>query len=204
MVITMPRKGERAEKFKREGGKMFKFCRGPLHRDGAWICVDDFYLNKSKSKQGKGIYRSHCKRCENFYHYGKMNWLVPREQIEFAVEELIRKLGTVETARRLGRTGTWMRLFKHGEIRRVQYRTAEVILRTLFEVRKTGEVRHRLSIKHGAAARGRAERKPSQPRDFYKVTGDLDLERRTNYRNNNLEKEREAERTRKARKKLSM
>lgn len=64
----------------------------------------------------------------------------------------------------------------------------------LISMRLTGEVRHKDSILHGAAMRGREEKTPKRSGDFYHPTGDEDLERRRNYRRDHLEQERETSR----------
>lgn len=56
--------------------------------------------------------------------------------------------------------------------------TARRAILALAEVRANGTVRHKDSIHHGAALRGRTEKVPITRQDFYRSQGDNDNELR--------------------------
>lgn len=131
-------------------GVKHKLCTGPSHRVGKFIPVDNFYV------RGNGVIRPWCKFCEGS---GKgTEPMVRYKNVQFAVDELISRLGKAETARRIeikyGTLWAWL----HGQREYVHRRTARRIIRALIFARSRKEVRHRLSIRHGSNMRGHRER----------------------------------------------
>lgn len=164
-------------------GVEHKLCTGPLHKDGEFIKLSDFYV------RGNGNVRPQCKFCEVSYKNSEP-W-VPMEQMQFALKECIFRIGKAETARRLGIPQKTMSAWITKQPYRTKYmkrRNARALILLLAELRAGNEARHRASIHHGAAQRGRAEKIPKNRSDF-NGANDLVIEKRKS----------EAERKRKAR-----
>jgi hypothetical protein len=151
---------------RRIDGVLHKKCRGRTHKDGAWLPITEFWM--VKSGKGKGNPRSQCKDCE--YALKGARQSIPYLKIRFAIEELVHRLGKMETCRRIGISQPHLRNLLRGKLDRVQYATAQNALKALAIARNNNEKRHRKSIKHGASQRGRIERIPNEQNDFYRRT----------------------------------
>lgn len=97
------------------------------------------------------------------------------------VESIVRRIGTMETCRRLGIHDKTLRVWRGRQKgtavpKRIHREYASQIVKVMGELRQTGEVRHRLSIVRGATIRGESERRPERPRDFYVGGSDLESE----------------------------
>jgi hypothetical protein len=68
---------------------------------------------------------------------------------------------------------------------KIQKATAIKLIEVLRQCRVDEEVRHKDSIRHGAAKRGRKERVPTTRKDYNIVHGDSDSEYKKNYRKEN-------------------
>jgi len=164
------------------GGIPHKLCRGPRHREGVWLPVDDFKYRKDEI-------RAQCNDCEREHH--DVDALLDfKEPLPGILAGVVHRIGIQEASRRLGISQpTVSKLYKtfrviNGKrglpveqmVTRLKIRrsTAEKILLTMHELRETGEVRHKHSIKHGASQRGREEREIRTRRDYYYQTGDLE------------------------------
>jgi hypothetical protein len=176
-----------------------KLCNGPLHKEeGKWLTLDNYFIFKKGPHKGKP--ENYCIICSRVSrgrdpHSG----YIKVSEVRWIFMELQRRLGKTETVRRLNlSTSFWGRLERQTYFKKVTVRRA---VELLLEVRANREVRHKKSIRHGAAARGHKEKIPTEPRDFYIPTGDVQLERRTKYRQTHLEQERERDRERRRRRK---
>jgi len=144
-------------------GEEKKLCKGPTHPEGGeWIPITEFYKRRYTSNERL---RAWCKSCEHLMNYGKLPpeliGYLPISKYRFAIRELETKLGRQEARRRVGVGKTTWYAWVTGKRNRIQKAKAALLLRTLTEVRSTGEVRHRKSIRHGSYLRGREEKSPS-------------------------------------------
>jgi hypothetical protein len=148
-------------------GVLMKFCCGPAHRGGKWIPITEFRTRYTlrTHPENLGAPRPHCKWCESA-RVGSERY-VDVAKVRWIFIELQDRLGKRETARRLGRSVNWLWKFNHGRHLRMRADTVRRGIQLLREVRATNEVRHRDSIIHGAAARGRKEKVPQERKDFY-------------------------------------
>jgi hypothetical protein len=174
-------------------------CLHPNHPGERWIPLTQFYHRKTK--KGTRPYWC-CKPCHNYWRQGRSNpnvGYIPAAKLSFAVTELENRLGRMEAIRRTGVSHTgWYSAFIWKTRKRLRRATAAKILETLKEVRASEEVRHRLDIAHGSAARGKSERRPTY-KDFYRPHGDSNLEARKSYLSRNpeyVERQNEAARKR--------
>lgn len=152
-------------------GVQHKLCKGPLHRKGSWVCVDDYF------KRPDGFPRPHCKACESF-HRGSERMIPAKKYLPW-IEHIIDRLGIIETARRLEISQQSLWRITNGKSTKLKRRTVRKIVALHIELRKTREVRHRDSIRHGAAQRGRPEKPIKYKKDLYrKGYGDDDTLRK--------------------------
>lgn len=147
-------------KLRQVDGVFYKYCPGSTHDGGTWVPVSRFW------KRRNGLPRPQCMTCETVMRGSEH--MVPVSRILPFLRELITRLGKAETARRLGSTQHWIWKVINGKQKSVQRQTARNLISTLHEVRSAGEVRHRASIMHGAAQRGKNERVPRRRDEFYK------------------------------------
>lgn len=171
-------------RIRRKDGRDYKFCRGPLH-EGQWLPIENFKYRAKPRADGSKALKAWCNACEQAARNKPENPLlisgfVPLSQYLVFIHELENRLGSTEAARRSGvGKSTWAR-WKNGSREYAQAQSIYKVLSALREVRKTDEVRHVKSIRRGAAIRGEIEKTPVERRDFYKPTGDVDLEREKN------------------------
>lgn len=131
-------------------GVKHKLCRGRVHPEGRFVPVVDFYVGRDR----EGGLRGRCKLCESRSRDG--GWISTGTIMPF-LTELINRVGTMETARRIGMTDSGMRYMKKRG-RYVQLRVARSIMHELTKAREKNEKRHPDSIQHGSAMRGHRER----------------------------------------------
>jgi hypothetical protein len=196
---------------RRRKGHWQRRCFGVLHK-GEWVNFENFRpRSKAKyktRKNGSVGLRSECRACENAVRNNAANprilsGYVPISRYWPFILEMKFRLGSREAARRIGiGHGTWAR-WQNGNIRQIQRESAKRILVALREVRANNEVRSRRNIRRGSKMRGEPESPPANRHDFYKPTGDVELEARSNYRKNNIEQQRAVERERARRKRLA-
>jgi len=155
-------------------GTSHKLCRGPAHRQGALLPLSEF--NSIRSGRRAGQRRSQCKACDRKRRAARPRVAVSRVGPIFV--ELVHRLSKAEAARRMGvEIRTVSRIYERRS-RWVHAETVEAALSVLLEARARGEVCHRDSIAHGAAARGRPEKTPRARRDLYRPAGDDEAELR--------------------------
>jgi len=178
----------RRKNFKRRkiiGGIPHKLCSGPSHDRPTWVPYSEFWRNAKPNHSADGI-KSQCKLCES--HRVGHPRMVEFQKIEFAVLELVNRLGINETSRRTNISLSSLWKYRHQRAKQVHRKTAEKLLSTLAEVRKNGSVRHVDSIKHGAILRGREEKIPSRHRDFYSKQADIETEQKRAHRRTNKDR----------------
>lgn len=162
----IPSRNRREANFKLIDGVLHKKCHGPLHDSWVWLPFSAFWIRES------GLPRGSCIACENVRRGHEQ--MVEVARIEFAVQELVRRLGKRETERRVGVSKSYITFLLEGKFKRVKRTTARRIISALNEVRQNDEVRHKDSIRYGAHLRGRAEKIPKHKSEFYRPTGDND------------------------------
>lgn len=159
----MGRKGKPVAVFKEIDGVRHKRCRGPLHREGKFVPVGEFFL--IRSGRFEGMPRAHCKDCESVFRGTER--MVPLDQGWInLLDEIVFRVGVMETCRLLERSQNWLWLVRRKRVNSIQRRTARKIVLVLMQLRKENYARHRLSIKHGSSLRGHKERIPVERRDF--------------------------------------
>jgi len=162
--------GNRRATFLVIGRVRHKACYGRLHPEGKWIPVTDFHQRRwANGNRGP---RPNCKACDSAT--SGVEQQIPFRRIGWMVDELVARLGQAEAARRIGVGHTTMWGWIHHPPPAVRRRTARKIVVALHAVRQRGEVRHRLSIHHGASMRGKTEREVRSRKDLYKPHGDAD------------------------------
>jgi hypothetical protein len=158
-------------------GEKHKMCNGPLHSAvGAWMPLRSFWTFKKGKRAGKPM--SRCIACKRVYRGRLVNsGLVSVSKVYFIFHEIESRIGRAEACRRLGMSqNLWCRLDK----RVYQHMEKQTVVRAmtlLQELRDKDIVRHRDSIRHGALARGHAEKEVKTWRDLYRPNGDDEAER---------------------------
>lgn len=143
-------------------GVLHKLCRGPLHPNGRFIPVSDYFVRPER----KGRWRSRCIDCEFARKGYERNIFVTQMWVNW-LDEIVSRVGVREGCRRMGLSPAWYRWFKRTKPKTMRKRTARKIVNTLRELRSQDIVRHRDSIHHGSAQRGHREKVPNHPRDYY-------------------------------------
>ena len=165
-----------------------KKCNCEVHQ-GAYIPLTEFWFFKSGRMAGKPM--SRCKDSLQRYQGrepGKSGY-VPLSRLKFVFKELEGRIGRMETCRRAGISINFWSRMDRGETRSIQKGTAIKLIDVLRECRVKEEVRHRDSISHGAAARGRKEKVPQTNKDYNIRHGDSDSDAKKDYRKRNPEYE---------------
>jgi hypothetical protein len=158
-----------------------KKCFGVLHpKGGVYLPLRSFW--KFRKGPRAGLPFSQCIECERSNkNRGEASGLVPISKVWWIFLELERRLGRAETCRRIGVSHNfWMRVERRIYLN-MRIATARRAIITLREVRLSGEVRHRDSIRHGAYLRGRKEKIPTKQEDFYHPSGDNEAEYKRKY-----------------------
>lgn len=178
-------------------GQLMRLCSGPSHDEPTWLPATEKYFYKRKSGHMAGYLDHKCRLCRVWkpgIPLDEGGWVAIEHVGPFFLEG-VRRVGLSEFARRVGITRVNMRYIINGKRRFVYKRTAKRAMLELVSMRRKGEVRHRHSIRHGSAVRGREEKVPSKRQDFYHPTGDDDLEaRRRSTANMSPEKRKEVAR----------
>lgn len=145
------------------GGKLHKLCCGPAHKRPTYIELERFTTIKSGKR--KGYPRSRCRACETISKGAEP--MLPAILVIPALQESINRLGVMEVSRRSGMPQPQIWQIEYGKVKKVHAKTARTIIALRDELRRTGEIRHKDSIQHGAYLRGRKEKVPTKPRDHY-------------------------------------
>jgi hypothetical protein len=161
-VANPSQKTQAVRRYREINGKLHKLCNGPLHRQGRYVPITDFYRRR---RNGVLRPRPQCKDCEA--HWQGSPRLVPYSRVKFAVTELVSRVGKAEAARLIGITNQQMWLMVTGQKKSLQHKTVAKILLALKYARDNNLVRHRDSIIHGATQRGREERAIQTAKDYY-------------------------------------
>lgn len=143
-----------------------KRCNGPLHK-GEYLHLSEFWTHRKGERAGKPF--SQCIRCENFNKWGRediYHGLVEYKEVKFIFDELVNRIGKAETVRRLGISSSFFSRRKHRTYKRIRKGTVAKAMVELKKCREAGEARHRKSIRHGSAVRGRKERIPIKDTDY--------------------------------------
>lgn len=185
-------------------GISHKLCRGPLHKNGAWVKTTLFAIRSVPRTDGTSALKAWCRACENANRNNSPTQPEISGYIYVAIiapfmKELENRLGAEEAIRRCGvGHSTWYQ-WRKGTRTKTQRAVALRVLITLREVRQSKEVRHRKSIRRGAKLRGEPELTPKRPFEFYRPVGDIEKENRNKYRADHLEQERATQNARKKR-----
>lgn len=156
-----------------------KLCRGALHPPGGeWLPATEEYFYPRIGGLSKQ-FLARCRQCRahhlakkkrSAYGYASVG------RVWFVFEELERRVGRAEAARRTG-VGSWRwRAIVSKEQQWVEKETFRRVALVLREARAKNEVRHKDDIKFGSAARGLPEKEVRDKKDLYRPTGDNDLE----------------------------
>lgn len=170
--------------YKEINGVRHKRCAGLNHVGEAYLPFDYFYTRKS------GNPRSCCIRCEG----------LDGRRVEFSAyykgwtKSIVNRLGVMEACRRLEISDTTYRKWKKKPPKTILRRHARSIVHLMRELRHTGEVRHKHSIRRGSAVRGETERPVQRQSDLYtKSGGDAENEYRRRRRRDPEIRQRENE-----------
>ena len=168
MSIPVPtyRPGRRFAPMRMIGGIEHKACYGPLHPEGAWVPLYDFY---GRSENGHRVAQYRCKRC----HCAAPGWerFMLLEQHGWIIEELVVRIGINETHRRTGCAIQSIWRWRTGRQRYIRRESLRKIIPVLREARLNNEWRNQRSIHRGAAMRGEPEL-PLAPRNEHWRTPD--------------------------------
>lgn len=163
-------------------------CNGPLHQ-GLLVPVSKFHKNPGKPL---GI-QFRCIECQGY-----------KQQVDFTetykgwLRSIVARLGISETQRRLGISehtlASWQGKDSNHPVPLTIRRDNAISIVTLMrELRETGEVRHRKSIRRGATVRGEKERPVTRKQDLYfRSGGDAEAEAKRISRSRMTEEERES------------
>ena len=150
-----------------------RHCKGVTHPEGEWLPEQQFH---SFRKQGRRLRRRECMACNEASGMPLPRIPLTRNYRAW-LTSIVNRVGKMEASRRLGvhdkTLRAWTGLRPPKTIHR---RHARRIVTLMRELRESGEVRHRKSIRSGGAIRGFPERVPRTNRDYYKPHGDEDTE----------------------------
>jgi hypothetical protein len=163
-------------------GQRHKLCSGPAHDEPTWLPATDkyYYRHGPNHSTAAGRLFSQCRLCNNWKKVrspGEAGW-VPLDAALPFFTEAVRRVGLMETARRMDVSSTTVSLIVRRKRRYVQKRTLRKLMLELISMRRKNEVWHRDSIKHGSHLRGHKIKQPVDRKDFYHPHGDDDNERR--------------------------
>jgi hypothetical protein len=164
------------------GGKPHRRCFGPSHPpEGEILPYEKFWKNAGKRNGLQGF----CVECLNGAQRVKF-----QPTYQMWVESIYRRLGYMETTRRLGISEKTLTIWRGKHKQReapltIRRSNAKKIVQVLHELKLTNEVRHRKSIHRGSAVRGEKERKVTSVNDLLvKTTHDAENEYRRRRRKN--------------------
>jgi hypothetical protein len=154
-------------------GVPHRFCTGPTHvPPGAWVPLDKFWKSKSRPFGTHG----RCVACKNSNQRVKFT-----DSYRAWVLSIVRRVGFMETTRRLDVSERTLHIW----LGRDRYRNppqsisrshAVKIVQMIIELKLTGEVRHRTSIRRGAKIRGEPERAVKSNDDLYERQTDAEAD----------------------------
>jgi hypothetical protein len=153
-----------------------RLCHGPSHERPTW--VPSWNFNIVNGRRWYECRDCHAHRRRTVAPYSHVSF----HRIEFAVTELIHRLGKSEAARRIGISKQQISHYANHSPRWVRRETALKILAALAQVRAEDLVRHKDSIHNGAYLRGRSEKKPTAKKHLYRRDGDEQNWKRTKLR----------------------
>lgn len=158
-------------------GVRHKRCNGPLHIEGGELLpLRLFWIHKSGVREGKLF--SRCRDCSRIDKGRTNSGYIHVDSVRKIFDEIEARLGRAEAARRLNSdTKLYIRL-NSGKKMYFEKATVQRAMILLRELRMKDEVRHRDSIKHGAAARGHKEKIVMERKDLYKPHGDDNAEQK--------------------------
>lgn len=146
----------------------YKICRGPGHDKPTLLPATNkyFVIHKSGTKAGKLYNR--CRLCMNWEKIltPGLSGYVSASIIKIYFQEGIYRVGINELSRRTNINDGTIRKIINKKCKYVQKRTVQKLMIELISMRLKDEVRHKKSIKHGSAIRGRKEKIPTDVRDF--------------------------------------
>lgn len=152
---------------------MHKKCTGPLHpEEGAWLPLRSFFINKKGPRAGKPI--PQCIECQKTSKGldPKISGLIPISRVWWIFIEIKNRVGKAETCRLVGVSQNFWFRAERGIYVNMRRATARRAIEVLHDLRTRNVVRHRDSIRHGAALRGREEKKVINMNDVYIRFGD--------------------------------
>lgn len=166
-------------------GKVHRRCNGQFH-NGRYVPIEQFTKNKHKPTGTD----ARCKKCS-----GVAGRVPFTPQYEAWLESIVRRLGWCETVRRLEISErtllSWQGKDCKPKPKTIFRQHAVKLVEIIAELKATGEVRHRLSIRRGSAIRGEKERKVNHGSNLYVPTSDLDTQQRNKIRKQFAEREKE-------------
>lgn len=163
-----------------------KVCNCPIHQ-GKAIPLDQFWKFKTGKRVGKPLSRCIAgEKLQSGYDPGRSGFVL-YSRVRFIFRELESRIGRAETCRRaeISPNFWWRHHNENGLLKPyVRKETAIRAMTLLVELRANNVTRHKKSIRHGAAARGRKERIPmySRPTDFNGRSNDQEAEYRRSRR----------------------
>src|ERR1051326_3843362 len=141
----------------------FKRCTGPLHPEGGEMlpCSRDgesafqFYREGSL-RPGRPL--SRCARCTRYAaNKNPDGGYVKLEEFKPIFVQLVKRIGYIETLRRIGMSTNMLYRLRTGNQRQVQMSTFKRVKAALDHAKLRGERRHPRDIQHGTNARGKRE-----------------------------------------------
>lgn len=161
-------------------GQMYRICLGPGHDVPTWLPETEKYFHQNKSGEREGQFSARCRICQNWPKLKNpgLSGYVPATEVKVWFEEGIRRVGVMEFSRRAGLSPTTVKNVLSGKYKRVQKKTVKRVMMAVISMRRKNEVYHKDSIRHGASARGRKVKRPTERTHFYKPGGDDDNEYR--------------------------
>jgi hypothetical protein len=164
-------------------GEKQRHCKGVTHPEGVWLLESKFRIGKKVHKGRRYMIRAmECMEC--YEAEGRPLPRVPfTSSYKAWVKSIVNRIGISESYRRLGVSE---KAFQHwrgtNPPKTLTRHHARAIVNLMRELRETGEVRHRRSIRSGGAIRGFPEHVPRRNSDYYRPHGDNDTEARRKHR----------------------
>lgn len=160
--------------FKEIKGELHKLCTGPGHDEPTWLPATEKYFHVRHSEYRDGQFVSRCRLCVNWEKLKSpgISGYVSLDIAHPFFLEAVNRVGHEEVARRIGMNPDNLRKILQKQRTYVQKRNLRKLMLELISMRRKGEVRHRDSIRHGSAKRGRSEKAPKNRIDFYSQASD--------------------------------
>lgn len=118
-------------------------CRGHFHAPGTLVPLTEFYVHKGTWRTGKPFAK--CKTCTLWFRKhpipeaDKWHTILPLDEVRPLVDELHRRIGPTEAARRVGMHSDALMWHRLGRQDGMRLSTVEKLLRVLEGARKLGE-----------------------------------------------------------------